>query len=100
MRHAIIGLFARLAPLPPLPLACALTCLGLCLPRTALAQDGRAERRTDPGETIVFEEDPASGSTLGALGATITVHPSAFRMGLVRPRFNFVSEMLKSVEAL
>jgi hypothetical protein len=59
-----------------------------------------SEQRTDSGTAVTFKEDLTTGSTLDAAGGTIVVQRSAFRMGLVRPRLNFVSEMLKSVESL
>jgi hypothetical protein len=86
-------------------LACAFA-LGagaFAMPREARAQDRSAtytETHVDSGTAIIFEEDLAHGSTLGASGSTLIVPSRAFRMGLVRPRLHFVSEMLKSVEAL
>jgi hypothetical protein len=66
----------------------------------ANAQTDYTEQRTEAGTAVVFKEDLTTGSTLDTSGGTIVVQRSAFRMGLVRPRLNFVSEMLKSVESL
>jgi len=73
-------------------------------PVDAFAQEKQektyTETRTESGSAVIFDEDVTTGSTLGANGATIRAPSAAFRMGLVRPRLNFVAEMLKSVEAL
>lgn len=82
--------------------------LGLALATLAIAPAARAqadaqtyeEERTGAGTAIVFKEDVTTGSTLDSGGSLVRAPSAAFRMGLVRPRLNFVSEMLKSVESL
>lgn len=81
------------------PLARALGFSSAVFAPTAHAQT-YAEARTDAGIAVVFEEDVTTRSTLDARGSLLRAPSAAFRTGLVRPRLNFVSEMLKSVEAL
>ncbi len=59
-----------------------------------------SENRTDGSSVVVFKEDAVGAGGAGAVGGTIVRPPGATRWGLLRPRFNFVSEMLKSVENL
>ncbi len=59
-----------------------------------------SENRTDGSAVVVFKEDAVGAGGAGAFGGTILRPPGATRVGLLRPRFNFVSEMLKSVETL
>lgn len=47
-----------------------------------------------------FKDDPLSAVTNGAQGAAIIVRPSIARISLMRPRYQFVSEMLRAVEHL
>jgi len=59
-----------------------------------------SENRTDGSAVVVFKEDAVGAGGASAFGGTILRPPGATRVGLLRPRFNFVSEMLKSVENL
>jgi hypothetical protein len=98
----IAPLLQRVFPFSPFS-RFALIAACVSLPSVAAAQDTRAtytEQRTDSGAAIVFKEDLTTGSTLGSLGTTIIRPSAAFRMGLVRPRLNFVTELQKSVESL
>lgn len=61
---------------------------------------GYTESRTDSGSAVTFTDDLATGGALGPLGDIVKSPPRAARMMLLRPRYNFVSEMLKSVENL
>jgi hypothetical protein len=84
----------------------------LALPEAAFAQGAKAatttttttgdysENRTDGSAVVIFKEDGVAGGGANAFGGTILRPPGATRVGLLRPRFNFVSEMLKSVENL
>ncbi len=85
----------------------------LSLPATAFAQGAKpaaaatttttgdySENRTDGSAVVVFKEDAVGAGGSAAFGGTILRPPGATRVGLLRPRFNFVSEMLKSVETL
>jgi hypothetical protein len=47
-----------------------------------------------------FEDDPLAAGGFGPSDATIRVRPRAARTTLIRPRIQFVDEMLKSVENL
>ena len=59
-----------------------------------------SEKRQEGSAVVVFKEDTVGAGGAGAFGGTILTPPGATRVGLLRPRFNFVSEMLKSVENL
>lgn len=58
------------------------------------------EQRTDGNQVVTFGGDPLAGDPNSAYGFTIRRTPTILRAGLIRPRMNFVSEMLKSVENL
>lgn len=45
-----------------------------------------------------FTDDKLLGDTMGAAGAKIVVRPMGRRDRLLRPRVQFIQEMLKSVE--
>jgi hypothetical protein len=49
-------------------------------------------------QTVKFCDDPMQAAGLGPMGDTLVVRPTAARMNLLRPRTQFVPEMLKSVE--
>ena len=51
-------------------------------------------------QVVTFAGDELSGLARGAYGDTIRRPPGIMRVGLIRPRMNFVSELLKSVESL
>jgi hypothetical protein len=69
----------------------------------ALAQDkaaaGGGEKGGD-GYGYEFDDDPLAAGGFGPNDATIRVRPRAARTTLIRPRIQFVDEMLKSVENL
>jgi hypothetical protein len=65
----------------------------------ALAQDKPAGDKGD-GYGYEFDDDPLSAGGFGPNDATIRVRPRAARTTLIRPRIQFVDEMLKSVENL
>ena len=56
-------------------------------------------KQTD-GSSVVFKDDPMSALGRDAAGATISVRARPARALLIRPRLQFVSELLKSAEAL
>ncbi len=58
------------------------------------------ERRTQAGSEVWFPVDKLTGAEGGAQAMVVKGRPDAARMGLMRPRLQFVTEMLKSVEAL
>jgi len=65
----------------------------------ALAQDKPAGDKGD-GYGYEFDDDPLAAGGFGPSDATIRVRPRAARTTLIRPRIQFVDEMLKSVENL
>ena len=72
----------------------------------ALAQDkpaaagAAAGDRGGDGYGYEFDDDPLAAGGFGPNDATIRVRPRAARTTLIRPRIQFVDEMLKSVENL
>lgn len=49
---------------------------------------------------MTFGGDPLSGDAESFYGFEVRRPPGVLRQGLIRPRVNFVSELLKSVENL
>ena len=69
----------------------------------ALAQDKAGAAAGDKGGDgygYEFDDDPLAAGGFGPNDATIRVRPRAARTTLIRPRIQFVDEMLKSVENL
>jgi hypothetical protein len=68
----------------------------------ALAQDKAGDKGGDKGDGYgyEFDDDPLAAGGFGPNDATIRVRPRAARTTLIRPRIQFVDEMLKSVENL
>jgi hypothetical protein len=70
----------------------------------ALAQDKAGGNKADgdkgDGYGYEFDDDPLAAGGFGPSDATIRVRPRAARTTLIRPRIQFVDEMLKSVENL
>ena len=58
------------------------------------------EHATDLGQSVIFRDDPLAAGGFGANEPILHVRPTAVRMLLVRPRTQFVHELLKSVENL
>jgi hypothetical protein len=61
---------------------------------------GKADGGKGDGYGYEFDDDPLSAGGFGPNDATIRVRPRAARTTLIRPRIQFVDEMLKSVENL
>jgi hypothetical protein len=77
------------------------TLIGLCI----AAPDARAEEKAgkpkkDDSYGYVFTDDLLNAPGMGANAAQITVVKLGRRDRLLRPRVNFVPEMLKSVESM
>lgn len=87
----------------------------LALSTTAFAQGGApatkpddktittsdyTEQRVDGNQVVTFPGDPLPGDQNSAYGFTLRRPPGVLRAGLIRPRVNFVPELLKSVENL
>lgn len=68
----------------------------------AFAQEAKEAAGGDKGDGYgyEFDDDPLSAGGFGPNDATIRVRPRAARTTLIRPRIQFVDEMLKSVENL
>jgi hypothetical protein len=64
----------------------------------APAKKGFVETRTDAGADVTFDDDQALGDALDPYADIVKARPPAARFNLLRPRTNFVPEMLKSVE--
>ena len=58
------------------------------------------EQRTEGSQVVTFGGDPLAGDPNSAYGFAIRPAPRVLRAGLIRPRANYVSELLKSVENL
>jgi len=56
------------------------------------------EQKSTDGQNVVFKDDPLAAGGFGSGDVMLKMRPTAVRMLLVRPRTQFVSEMLKSVE--
>ena len=92
----------------PRPLALAFALATLCsvgsVPALAQGQTGKStgfsEQRTENGSAVTFDDDIALGKAMDPYADIVKGPPRAARMQLLRPRYNFVSEMLKSVENL
>lgn len=77
----------------------------LMLASSAWAQDAAVAKDTagagdksGDGYGYEFSDDPLAAGGFGPNDATIKVRPKAARTTLIRPRTNFIPEMLKSVE--
>jgi hypothetical protein len=78
----------------------AFTIVVVAPPATAQPRNGYTEHQADGGTAVTFDDDLAKGSTFDPLGNIVRGPPRAVRTWLLRPRYNFVGEMLKSVENL
>ena len=92
-------------------LVSSLATAGLVLAHAALAQTPTSARstvttsdytdqRVEGDQIVTFRDDALAGDTDSAYGFTLRRPPGILRQGLIRPRVNFVSELLKSVENL
>jgi hypothetical protein len=58
------------------------------------------ESKAQDGQSVIFKDDPLSGGGLGPMGDQLKGFHPPKRFELIRPRASFVTELLKSVEAL
>jgi hypothetical protein len=58
------------------------------------------ENNTDKDQSVIFKDDPLAAGGWSPNDTPIRVLPSPKRVLLLRPRTQFVTEMLKSVEQL
>lgn len=61
---------------------------------------GYSEQTVDGSQVVEFTGDPLKGDENSAYGFTMRSPPRVLRALLIRPRVNFVSELVKSVENL
>ncbi len=66
----------------------------------AFADGTYTENQDGKDQNVIFKDDPLAAGGFGPHDARIMVMPTPKRVMLVRPRTQFVTEMLKSVEAL
>lgn len=78
----------------------AVTITLLILSQTASAQTKLLEDKNNQGYGYEFGDDPLAAGGFGPNDATIRVRPGPVRTTLIRPRIQFVDQMLKSVEAI
>ncbi len=81
-------------------LAAAIAAIVVLCSNLALADDTYVENNTGKDQSVVFKDDPLAAGQFGPNDARIRVLPQPKRVMLLRPRTQFVTEMLKSVEAL
>ncbi len=78
-----------------------LACTVLTHARGAAAQDRTyVEKQNTEGQDVRFDDDPLDAVGRETVGVQIQGWLTAKRFQLVRPRQNFVPEMLKNVESL
>lgn len=73
--------------------------LVFALAAPASAQDIK-ESKSDDGYGYEFDDDPLSAGGFGPNDARIRVRKGAQRATLIKPRTQFINELLKSVENL
>jgi hypothetical protein len=66
----------------------------------ARAPDYTEQRTVDGSQVVTFGGDPLKGDDNSAYGFSMRAPPRVLRAGLIRPRVNFVMELVKSVENL
>ncbi len=81
-------------------LAAAFAAIVVLCTNLALADDTYVENNSGKDQSVVFKDDPLAAGQFGPNDARIMVMPQPKRVMLLRPRTQFVTEMLKSVEAL
>jgi hypothetical protein len=82
-------------------IACSVTasCVVFAMVSTASAQ-GVKESSADDGYGYEFEDDPLAAGGFGPNDSRIRVRRGAQRSTLIKPRTQFITELLKSVENL
>ena len=71
-------------------------------PATAAAapKKGFSEQKTENGSSVAFDDDLGIGTAYDPFADIVKGPPRVARVNLLRPRYNFIPEMLKSVENL
>ncbi len=81
-------------------IATALAAACVLFTNVASADQTYVENQTGKDQNVVFKDDPLAAGGFTAKDARILVMASPKRVMLLRPRTQFVTEMLKSVESL
>lgn len=69
-------------------------------PVTVVSTADYTEQRLEGNQVVSFPGDTLPGDLNSPYGGRIVPLPRVLRAGLIRPRVNFVSELLKTVENL
>jgi hypothetical protein len=69
-------------------------------PAGSIVTSDYTEQRVEGGSVVTFPGDELPGDPNDPYGGVVRVPPRVLRVGLIRPRMNFVPELLKSVENL
>jgi hypothetical protein len=88
--------FAQAPTSPPKPAAPA----AKATTTTTNTTSDYSELSVDGSQVVEFTGDPLKGDENSAYGFTMRSPPRVLRALLIRPRVNFVSELVKSVENL
>jgi hypothetical protein len=73
----------------------------VALARPALAQESTyTETKSTEGQDVRFKDDPMSAIAGNPVGMQLTGFHPPRRFDLMRPRWNFVPELLKTVEKM
>lgn len=80
--------------------ACTLLIAGSAAAQTTPQKADYVEQKTDSGQAVIFLDDPLKAGGLEQGGYIIETRGRFWRVGLLRPRLNFVPELLKSGESL
>jgi hypothetical protein len=73
------------------------------IPQASPGKDPKAtysESKDDSGQLVKFKDDPLDGTGLGTTPQIIDGGHRASKQNLLRPRYNFVSELRKSIESM
>ncbi len=90
----------RATPWLALVIVCTFPSIATAQNGAAPKSSGYAEHKTDGGSNVVFDDDRALGTAYDPFADIVKGPPHGARMNLLRPRYNFVPELLKSVENL
>jgi len=66
----------------------------------ALADDSYKETQNGQDQSVVFKDDPLAAGGFSPNDVLLRVPPTPKRVMLLRPRTQFIPELLKSVESL
>lgn len=83
--------------------ACALLAgASIVVSSTLALADGPGYQETQSGadQSVVFKDDPLAAGGFGPSDVILHVPPTPKRVTLVRPRTQFIPELLKTVESL